>query len=129
MNLYLLAADAVNGHPTFLHTLSYQTVGIAIVMTSLGGLAIIVSAVAAMLTPSGVKAGAKSPDSKPANVPPSGSGDQISEEMHAVIAAAVHVALGSTHRILHVEPVRNVQLQAWSVEGRRQIFHSHILRR
>lgn len=127
MNFLLLATEALNGHPAFLHNLSYQTVGLAIVMTSLGGLAVIVSVVAALLAPLGSRS--KAP-LRPLQAVMGGAAteDEAGDELHAVVAAAVHVALGKPHKILSVQPVRNVQLQAWSVEGRRQIFHSHTLR-
>lgn len=45
----------------------------------------------------------------------------------AAIVAAVHVTLGSNHRILKIGAA-NHDRQAWSMEGRRQVFHSHKVR-
>lgn len=50
----------------------------------------------------------------------------LSPELIAVIAASVHVALGSAHRIVSLQPAH--ETRPWSVEGRRQIFHSHQVR-
>ncbi len=58
-----------------------------------------------------------------------------SPELRAVIAAAVYVTLGSNARIASVEPSKrsataNVdpQMNAWSLEGRRQIHGGHRVR-
>ncbi|MEI6351186.1 MAG: hypothetical protein WCP06_08770 [Verrucomicrobiota bacterium] len=49
-----------------------------------------------------------------------------------VIAAAVHAAIKSPHRILSIRQVNTNNVQAsllsWSLEGRRHIFASHKLR-
>jgi hypothetical protein len=51
----------------------------------------------------------------------------IRPEIAAVIAAAVHLALGPDHRIVEIAPV-SVDQTPWSMEGRRQIFESHKVR-
>lgn len=57
---------------------------------------------------------------------------EITPQVQAAIAAAVHVALGSSARITSVvlqQPpsVENLML-TWSLEGRRQIYTSHKVR-
>lgn len=122
-SLLPLATESVSGHQEFFNNLRYQTVGVLIVMTSLCGLAVLVALVARGLT---IVPKSKKPPSP--ETPPAVIAEGISPEIRAVIAAAVHVTLKSPHRILQVEPVQNLQLHAWSVEGRRQIFQSHTFR-
>jgi hypothetical protein len=55
------------------------------------------------------------------------SADTISPDVLAVIAAAIHVTLGREARIVGVTPAR-IEDHTWSLEGRRQIFHSHKVR-
>lgn len=53
--------------------------------------------------------------------------DAIPPEVVAAISAAVHTTLGSNHRILALgQPCPH--RQAWSLEGRRQVFDSHRVR-
>ncbi len=56
--------------------------------------------------------------------------DAPSPEILAVIAAAVHVALNGRGRVIGVTPVAAMpgHEAMWSLEGRRQIFHSHKVR-
>jgi hypothetical protein len=46
------------------------------------------------------------------------------EVVRVVLAAAVAAVLPEPHRLISVRPVRSLD---WSVEGRRQIFASHVL--
>jgi Na+-transporting methylmalonyl-CoA/oxaloacetate decarboxylase gamma subunit len=123
-----LATESVSGQLGFLANLRYQTVGMMIVMACLCGLAVLVALVARGLScfPKSAKAvhSRTNPD-VPTTIM---SGEGVPPEIRAVIAAAVLVTLKSPHRILQVEPAQNLQLHAWSVEGRRQIFQSHTFR-
>ncbi len=125
MSLLLsVAVASVSGQPDILGNLKYQTVGVAIVMLSLCGLAVFVWLIARLLALFQCSREAVS-TRKPLAV---GDGEEIPMEVRAVISAAVHVALRSPHRILEMHPVRNPQIQAWSLEGRREIFQSHTFR-
>jgi hypothetical protein len=53
-------------------------------------------------------------------------GDPIPALQLAVIAASVHAMIDARHRIVSVEAA--VGSPAWSIEGRRQVLHSHRLR-
>lgn len=70
---------------------------------------------------------------RPAPLPPAAvpGNAEITPQIQAAIAAAVHVALGSSARITSVvlQPtsVENLML-TWSLEGRRQIYTSHKVR-
>lgn len=54
-------------------------------------------------------------------------GGALSAELLAVITAAVHIACGPECRIAGISPVSTPE-NVWSLEGRRQIFHSHKVR-
>jgi hypothetical protein len=63
----------------------------------------------------------------PANTPPNANNGHIPPETVAAISAAVHTTLRGRLRILAIgEPCP--KRQAWSVEGRRQVFSSHNVR-
>lgn len=53
--------------------------------------------------------------------------EEISPAVIAVLAAAVHVTLGSRCRVLSVVPAAP-GMAPWSIEGRRDVFRSHHLR-
>jgi hypothetical protein len=116
----LLAVESVAGHLEFFSNLRFQTVGVMIVLTSLGGLAIIVTAVGRALEPRIAGGSRMVPVPAPAQVVP--------PEIRAAIAAAVVFSVRTPHRILTVTQAPDPRLSAWSVEGRRQIFHSHKVR-
>ncbi|MFT3782669.1 MAG: OadG family protein [Nibricoccus sp.] len=62
----------------------------------------------------------------PSPVAPAVNG-KIPPQVVAAISAAVHLSIGSNHRILAVgQPCPH--RQAWSLEGRRQVFSSHKVR-
>ena len=63
----------------------------------------------------------------PASAPAAVPGPTAAELV--VIAAAVHCMLGPGARIVAVGPAVSPELQAWSHEGRRQVFHSHQTRK
>lgn len=113
-----LATQAMAGHIDFASNAQYQLVGIAIVMCALGALAVLVSILGRLLAPRKPVVAAPLP-AAPAAIPP---------EVLAAIAAAVYDSLRTPHRILEVSQPPDPRLSAWSVEGRRQIFHSHTLR-
>jgi hypothetical protein len=60
-------------------------------------------------------------------IPPKPVTRGIPPETVAAISAAIHTTLRAHHRILSVGEV-NPQRQAWSAEGRRQVFSSHKVR-
>lgn len=49
------------------------------------------------------------------------------EDLHAVIAAAVHAVLDEPFRIVSVEPIQH-GISLWNIHGRLQQFDSHRLR-
>lgn len=116
--LAMLAVLPSGENPGILENLSYQAAGLAVVILSLGLLAIVVGVIGRLLTrrPAAVKASAKPALAGESGIPP---------ETIAVITAAVAVTLRKPHHILQIRPVNSPWLQAWSLEGRRQIFQSH----
>lgn len=134
MNVFLLATEPIAGHPGFLENLAYQSVGIMVVLTSLGILLLCVTLLGRFLA---VPAPAAAPSVPPAPAPAvadSCSGASVlSPEVCAAITAAVCEVVGTDAAIQSIRPIQpahpaNPFLQAWSLEGRRQIFHSHKLR-
>lgn len=112
----------------FLQALSFQTVGVVIVMGSLGLLALAVVVIGRGLRlaePKTVPGGDRAADAV-LPVPPAGEG--IPPEIRAVIAAAVVATLDGSYRVVEIKTSTDVRLQAWSLEGRRQIFSSHRVR-
>jgi Na+-transporting methylmalonyl-CoA/oxaloacetate decarboxylase gamma subunit len=117
-----LATQAMAGHIGLAGNAQYQLVGIAIVISALAGLAVLVTILGRILAPRQPAAAtgtAPAATAEPTGIPP---------EIRAAIAAAVHTSLQSPHRILEVSHPPDPRLSAWSVEGRRQIFHSHTVR-
>ncbi len=128
---FLLATEPLNGHPEFFENLGYQTVGILVVITSLGTLWLCVEILGRLLNAYAHQAApAQSPAPAPASPPSTES--SITPEICAAISAAITNVLGSEVQIHSITPSPKTQanpfVQAWSVEGRRQIFHSHTLR-
>ncbi len=123
----LLATQPITGHPGLFENLGYQTVGVMVVMTSLGGLAIFVWLIGLLMERI----------TRPQAVAAKGSGavatlvgggtELIAPEIRAAIIAAVYSVTGGSARVHEIHPVSPF-VQAWSVEGRRQIFQSHSIR-
>jgi hypothetical protein len=64
----------------------------------------------------------------PKTVPAS---DQMTPEIVAVIAAAISVVLGRSHRVVSVQQAsaaRTTEINVWSLEGRLEQFKSHKVR-
>jgi len=81
----------------------------------------------ALTAPASTSSAATVSSSAPTSAPCPASSDSIPPEILAVIAAAIHVTLGREARIVGVTPAR-LDDHTWSLEGRRQIFHSHKVR-
>jgi Na+-transporting methylmalonyl-CoA/oxaloacetate decarboxylase gamma subunit len=121
MNAFHLLATQAGDRTDLLTNGSYQVAGLVVVMLSLGLMALLVEGIGRLLRlrhrPPAVTPAVAAPE--PAGVPP---------ETLAAIAAAVAVTMQSPHRIVQIRPTGSAWLQAWSLEGRRQIFQSHTLR-
>ncbi len=116
----LIATEPIGGHPGLLENLAYQTVGIMVVMVSLGILWLCVAALGRLLALKTV------PVAKSAAVasPVAPGVDELTPELLVVLHATVYEILGPGHEV-HSIQLANPFVQAWSVEGRRQIFQSH----
>jgi len=134
MNVSLLATEPITGHPGFLENLAYQSVGIMVVLTSLGILLLCVTLLGRFLAvPAPAASASAAPASAPAGADSCPGASGLSPEVCAAITAAVSEVLGTDAAIQSIRPIQPVPptnpfLQAWSVEGRRQIFSSHNLR-
>lgn len=110
--------------------LSYQGVGMAIVLLALGAIALVLYLLGKVFQ-STVPA-KEAPSLQPARTSTSGvpgtapADAGISPETFAVIAAAVYMELPGMSRIVEIR--QSPTAQVWSMEGRRQIFQSHRVR-
>lgn len=110
--------------------LSYQSVGMAIVLLALGAIALVLfllgkvfqSTVPAKKAPAAPPARAAT-SSAPETAPAAAG---VSPETFAIIAAAVYLELPGMSRIVEIR--QSPTAQVWSMEGRRQIFQSHRVR-
>jgi len=119
----LLALAPTGGHTGFLDNLSFQIAGLVVVVASLGILAAIVSTIGRLLA---LHAGEPAP---PHQLPlSSDDAEELPAETLAIIASAVSAVLHGPHRILQIRSETDPHIQAWSLEGRRQIFESHHIR-
>lgn len=124
-----LASVPVNGHPGVFENAVFQGVGLAVVMVSLGALAIAVTLIGAAMTWNARKpTKASEPAGDTVPFPVASGVECVPPEVVAVIAAAVHATVRQPHRIVRINPPHSPWLQAWSAEGRRQIFQSHSVR-
>jgi len=130
-------AAALTENPTMLDALSYQAVGLIVVFTALGsiwGLLELMGWIfrAAERRAAAARAAAPVLEQEPVLLLEPGT-HAISPQVVAVITAAAHECLQAGDRIVsimpvHLQPNVDVNLLAWSGEGRRQIFASHKLR-
>ncbi|MDD2763697.1 MAG: OadG family transporter subunit [Opitutaceae bacterium] len=124
-----LAAPAIlaelTGMPTFLQNVSYQVVGMLIVLAALGLLSLAVSLLGWLLPV--VKRQPAPAAAAPAVDRPAPLVEGADGRILAAIAAAVASVVSRPHRIVMVKPDPEAQ-QAWSAEGRRAIYQSHKIR-
>jgi len=109
-----------------LEAFSYQVAGMIIVIGSLALLAVAVVVIGRLLQLAEPKA-VPVVSGERVSPEPSAGGD-IPPEIRAVIAAAVVASLDGSYRVVEIQTSTDVRLQAWSLEGRRQIFSSHRVR-
>lgn len=115
--------------PDFFYSLSYQIAGVIIVIASLTLLAIAVVLAGYVLRKISEGTLVK-PEQAPVESPVVAEAprEEIPPDIRAVIAAAVVAALDPSYHIVEITSATDVRLQAWSLEGRRQIFSSHSVR-
>ncbi len=119
-----LLAAALPSQPSLGESIVFQLTGLVVVFIALGS-------IWAMLELTGQFFRRQAAAPKPvANAPvpatPAPGAAGIPPETVAVIAAAVHAAVGAHHRIEVIVPVG--PSSDWAREGRRQIFASHQVR-
>lgn len=108
----------------FVTNLTYQGVGMFIVLGALGVLAVIVTLVGRVLAVAPVPRAVPAP--AVAAAPAAAAAvEAVDPRLHAAIVAAVTVTLGRKARVI---AVGTAESNAWSAEGRRTIFQSHKVR-
>ncbi len=120
----LILASSLPDAPTFADNLQYQIAGLLVVLTTLGGLALIVWMAGKIFILRDQRARvAAATEVVAAEVEP------IPGAVHAVIAAAVATVLAERQFVIHgvrtADPRANM---AWGAEGRRSIYASKNLR-
>ncbi len=119
-----------------LEQILYQVVGMAIVLGSLGVLALgcgLVGRCFPVEAPAAPKKNSASPSASFARtsevlLPQSVPQTEMTEGEQAAIVAAVYVVCGSKSQITEIQLASTTPQLSWSLEGRRQIFQSHRLR-
>lgn len=127
--MILIFASLIPDHPSLGDNLRYQFVGFMIVMLVLATLWFQIQFVGGIFKMAAARV--KPLPSQAPGTAPTVTGS-LPPEIVAAIAAVAHVCIREPHRVVSVQSVAAsqsaVNIQAWSVEGRRQIFSSHSVR-
>ena len=130
-------AASLPDQPGVFEAISYQAVGLIVVFAALGSIWLLMEGMGWIFRgiesrnqqkrAAAVLAAPASP------LVPSRSPVGIAPELIAVITAAAHASLQAGEHIISIVPLEragdhNIQLLAWSSEGRRQHFGSHKVR-
>jgi Na+-transporting methylmalonyl-CoA/oxaloacetate decarboxylase gamma subunit len=121
-------------YPTVGESLTFQVTGLVVVLAalcSIWGLVELIGAIFKRIearrgTAAQLPVGAPVVPAEPATAGQAAGSPGLTPEILAVIAAAVHVTLGGSHRVTVVKPAETAV--DWAREGRRQIFASHKVR-
>lgn len=121
MTLSSMLAVSLPANPAFADNLQYQITGMLVVLTTLGGMALIVWIAGKLF--------AARDSGKQAEIASAAEATDISGPLHAVIAAAVATALGDRQFVVQgirmVDPLSSL---AWGAEGRRTIYATRKVR-
>lgn len=113
--------------PPLLDLLGYQLNGLIVVFTALTSIWLAVELVGVVFKRADARRQAATAAAAPAPTATTEAGDAPSPETVAVIAAAVHMALGEQRHVIRgIETVGTDP--DWAREGRREIFSSHRVR-
>lgn len=136
MNLFSLEALAasplalIGADAGFAEYAGFQASGMTVVLLTLGGLWLVVAgvskAVLAVERSMGLAPLAKAAPPPPVPQAPVPA-EAVDTRTIAVITAAIHAVCGSRARIVSLSPESGPG-QAWSKEGRREIYQSHRVR-
>lgn len=131
MMMLLLANLHIPANPSLGESLKFQFTGLLVVMTVLASIWMLITLMGVGFRASARRAAAAAATAKSPDAASSPTSPKLAPETIAVIAAAVHVTCGPGARIAHIAEAQHqsdLNLQAWSVEGRRNIFSSHRVR-
>ncbi len=130
-------AAALTDKPALLDSIRYQFVGLIVVFAALGSIWGLMELMGWVFRTVDRRTVACAPAERPFSVGEPAVGglasSGVTPELLAVITAAAHECLQAGEHIVCIIPVDHltpgdVNLLAWSSEGRRQIFASHKLR-
>lgn len=133
-------AAALPDNPELIESLSYQAVGLIVVFSALSSIWLLMEVLGMVFR--AVERGRARAETMPVRVPPAapeepapaalGVAGAIPPEVVAVITAAAYTSMQAGEHIVAIQPVgreqENIQLMAWSSEGRRQIFATRKVR-
>lgn len=119
--------------PGVLEAISYQVVGLFVVFTALGSIWLLMEGMGFVFRGVERRKKLNLALATPAAPLPAAAPAGIAPELIAVITAAAHASLQAGEHIVSIVPLErypqpNIQLLAWSSEGRRQHFGSHKVR-
>lgn len=116
----ILLASSLPAHPGWMQDLQYQLTGFLVVISALGGIALLVWIVGRLFAAGGME------KREATTGPTPDQSEEIPGPVLAAISAAVSVALEGRHFVVYsISPAGR---GAWSAEGRRAIYRSHQLR-
>jgi sodium pump decarboxylase gamma subunit len=123
---------AIPEHPGFKESLLFQLTGLVVVFIALGLIWMLLEIVGSFFKRKAARESRSSvavaPATASAGVPVAApEAEKLAPEIAAVIAAAVHVYLDSSHRIAAIVPVDTHAID-WAREGRRQIHSARKVR-
>jgi|GEM_PF-2346525 len=116
--------------PSLLDLLTYQGIGLAVVLTTLAALALICALMGRTFARAGEASTAETPPATAPSTPPTPT-PGIPHHHTVIIAAAVATLIQQPYRIAAVRHIEaspdwtRFMLSTWSVEGRAAIFSSH----
>ncbi len=137
MTYLIPLAAALPAKPTISDAIQYQLVGLIVVFTALCSIWLILELMGVVFRFLERQRKAREAAALVSAVPDletTSVDDNIGPEVVAVISAAVYASLEAGAHIVSIMPIdrtappRDLQLMAWSSEGRRQIFASHKIR-
>ncbi len=127
-------ATALSDSPGLFDAITYQVIGLLVVFTALGSIWLMMELMGLIFRSVEQRAAQKAELARPP-VPVAAApavDEAIGADLIAVITAAAYSAMQAGDHIVAIHPVghghENIQLLAWSSEGRRHIFASHKVR-
>lgn len=124
----------LQANPSLLEILRFQAVGLVIVLSALGLIALSLHFIGRLFEKFENQKQSSATDRNSLEKSTNFSQEEDLNLLVAIIASAVDATMDNSHRIVTIKPVvdskaaNELYLQAWSMEGRREHFASHKIR-